>query len=119
MTDNNRYGLEKRTLQFAMQTRAFIKKVPRTITSIEDLKQLTRSSGSVGANFIEAVDALSKKDSIYRMKISRKEAKESKYWLTLLDLNDDLLEERKFLIQESYELMNIFGSIIRKKEALI
>ena len=92
--------------------------MPKNITNIEDSKQLTRSSGSVGANYIEANEALSKKDFILRVKICRKEAKESRYWLKLIDTNNDpqLEKERIELIQETTELMNIFGSIIRKSE---
>lgn len=62
----------------------------------EDSKQLIRSSGSVGANYIEANEALSKKDFRMRIKISRKEAKGSRYWLRLVDIDgsEDLAEER-------------------------
>jgi four helix bundle protein len=112
------YDLEERTLEFAKKVRAFVKKLPRTISNIEDGKQAVRSSGSIGANYIEANEALSKKDFIMRIKISRKEAKESKYWLLLIDTNDNnnLEKERQSLIKEATELMNIFGSIIRKSE---
>ncbi len=74
--------------------------------------------GSVGANYIEANESLSKKDFIMRIKICRKEAKESRYWLRLIDIsgNGEHEEERKALIQEASELMNIFGSILRKSE---
>jgi len=84
----------------------------------EDGRQLIRSSGSVGANYIEANDALSKKDFVMRIKICRKEAKESNYWLRLLDTGDaDKLDnERNALIQESHELASIFGAIITKSE---
>ncbi len=112
------YDLEERTLEFAKQCRNFIKKLPRTITNFEDCPQLTRSSGSVGANYIEANEALSKKDFLMRVKICRKEAKETRYWLRLVDaFNDPSLENtRETLIKETTELMNIFGSIIRKSE---
>jgi four helix bundle protein len=85
---------------------------------MEDVRQLVRSSGSVGANYIEANDALGKKDFLMHIKISRKEAKESRYWLRLLDTgdNDSLEESRRSLIQEAGELMNIFGAIVRKSE---
>lgn len=53
--------------------------MPKSIINVEDGKQVIRSSGSVGANYIEANEALSKKDFCFRIKISRKEAKESKY----------------------------------------
>ena len=112
------YDLEERTFKFARDCRAFIKKLPKTTGNIEDGKQLVRSSGSVGANYIEANEAFSKKDFILRTKICRKEAKESRYWLKLVDIGADpgLAEERNSLIKEATELMNIFGSIIRKSE---
>jgi len=95
--------LEERTFEFARDVRSFIKKLPRTVCNIEDVKQAVRSSGSVGANYIEANEKLSKKDFRLRLKIARKEAKESRYWLRLLDTQDssDLEEERAKLIQEN------------------
>ena len=111
------YDLEERTLKFAKQVRIFVKKIPRTIGNIEDGKQLIRSSGSIGANYIEANEALSKKDFVMRIKISRKEAKESKYWLSLLDIAEDyIVNECKDLIKEASELMMILSSIMRKSE---
>ena len=110
-----RYDLEGRTLKFAGNVRSFIRKLPKTISSIEDAKQLVRSSGSVGANYIEACEALSKKDFLMRIKICRKEAKESGYWLNLLETtNSDFEKERQSLIQEATELRKIFGSIVTK-----
>ena len=79
------YDLEERTFQFAESVSLYIKKVSRTISNIEYGKQLVRASGSVGANYIEANEALSKKDFIMRIKRCRKEAKESAYWLRLID----------------------------------
>ena len=113
-----KYDLEERTFVFAKNVRAFVKKLIKTIANIEDGKQLVRASGSVGANYIEANEALSKKDFIMRIKICRKEAKESRYWLKLIDIEDGNEQEkaRKELEKESTELMNIFGSILRKSE---
>ena len=108
------YDLEERTLGFAKIVRVFVKKLPRTVSNIEDGKQLIRSSGSVGANYIEANESFSKKDFIIRIKICRKEAKETRYWLKLLDINNSLEKERDDLIGEVTELMKIFGSIITK-----
>jgi len=69
----------------------------------------------VGANYIEANEALSKKDFAMRIKICRKEAKESRYWLRLIEVNGpDAEKQRKLLIQEATELMKIFGSILEK-----
>ena len=119
MQKDKRYDLEDRTLTFARAVRIFVKTLPRSVSNQEDLKQLVRASGSVGANYIEANEALSKKDFLMRAKISRKEAKESRYWLQLIDVGSDraLEKDRGDLIQEATELMNIFGSIIRKSEA--
>lgn len=76
---SKRYDLEERTLQFAKDIRGFVKMLPRTIANEQDTKQLVRASGSVGANYIEASESLSKKDFMMHIKISRKEAKESRY----------------------------------------
>lgn len=112
------YDLEDRTLAFAKKVRTFVKKLPKTISNIEDGKQVIKASGSVGANYIEANESLSKKDFIMRIKISRKEAKESRYWLRLINTNDDkeLEADRKYLEKEATELMNIFGAILQKSK---
>ena len=111
-----KFDLEERTFQFAKEVRAFVKKLHRSISNQEDARQLVRSSGSIGANYIEANESLSKKDFIYRTKISRKESKESIYWLKLLDLGPtpDLETTRSALIDEAIHLMKIFGSIVTK-----
>jgi len=116
--NSRQYDLEERTFQFAKNCRNFIKKLPRTITNNEYGKQLARSSGSQAANYIEANESLSKKDFVMRVKICRKETKESRLWLNLCDINrdKDLEKEQSILIKESTELMNIFGAIIRKSE---
>ena len=112
------YDLEDRTFEFARSVRAFVKRLPRTVCNAEDVRQVVRSSGSVGANYIEANEALSKKDFRMRIRISRKESKETRYWLRLLDTQDDtgLDAERSKLVQESTELMNIFGAILKNSE---
>jgi len=112
------YDLEERTYEFARDTRKFTKQLKRTIENVEDIKQVVRSSGSVAANYIEANEALSPKDFLHRIKICRKESKESRLWLRLLDTHqvDNLEKQRANLMQESTELMNIFGAIIRKRE---
>ena len=117
--ERKNYDLEERTFKFANDVRSFIRQLQKSIGNIEDAKQLIRSSGSVGANYIEANEALSRKDFLLRIKISRKEAKESRYWLRLLDVNndDELEQHRATLIQEAQELTNIFGAILRKSES--
>ena len=71
------YDLEERSFLFAKDVRRLLKQLPRTIANTQDTSQLARASGSVGSNYIEANDALSKKDFLMRAKISRREAKES------------------------------------------
>ena len=112
------FELEERTFQFAKAVRLFIKKLPKTIVNIEDVKQLVKSSGSVGANYREANESLSKKDFLMRIKICRKEAKESAYWLRVIhetnDLND--ADETLRLVREANELKRIFSSILAKSK---
>ena len=110
------YDLGERTKRFAMRVREYVKDLPKTLANIEDGKQLIRASGSVGANYIEAEEALSKKDFIMRIKISRKEAKESKYWLELIESKMDRIKEKESLIQEAAELTKIFGAIVEKSK---
>jgi len=112
------YDLEDRTYEFARRVRAFGKTLPRTIANIEDGKQVIRASGSVGANYIEANEALSRKDFLMRVKICRKESKESRYWLRLIDVASkrEVEAERGVLVQEATELMKIFGAMVRNNE---
>ena len=103
---NKPYDLEKRTFLFAKEVRVFIKSLNNTIANIEDAKQVVRSSGSIGANYIEANESFSQKDFIYGIKISRKEDKESMYWLKIINetnefSNRDLIEK---LIKDATEL---------------
>lgn len=105
---NKQYDLEERTLLFSQKVSAYIRTLPRSITNVEYAKQLARSSGSVGANYIEANEALSKKDFKMRIKICKKEAKESRYWLNLSEPRNNTL------INEATELMKIFGAILEK-----
>jgi len=110
------YDLEGRTKEFAKNIRFFVKQLPKNTSNFEDIKQLVRSSGSVAANYIEANEALSKKDFQHRIKISRKEAKESILWLELIDLGDqdEILKKQQKLIDEATQLMKIFSAIMRK-----
>jgi len=74
--NSKQYDLEDRTLRFAQRVRRLIKKLPKIIANIEDVKQLAKASASVGANYIEANESLSRKDFVYRIKVCRKEIKE-------------------------------------------
>ena len=114
--NSKRYDLEERTFEFARTSRAFVRQLPRTIPNIEDVKQFVRASGSIGANYIEANEAIGKKDFVMKVKICRREAKESRYWLRLIDIDDKLKVEQVRLLNEADELMKIFGAIVRKSE---
>ena len=107
--NSKQYDLEDRTLKFAKEVFKFVGILPKTTATIEIAKQLMRSAGSIGANYIEANESLSRKDFILRIKICRKEAKETRYWL-------NILEENGKLTQEALELMKIFGAILEKSK---
>jgi len=112
------HDLQERTAQFALNVRGLVRSLPRTISNIEDVKQLVRSSGSVAANCIEANEALGTKDRLMRFRICRKEAKESQLWLRLIDTGNIrmLTEEKDVLDKEAMELKLIFTAIIKKLE---
>jgi len=109
------YDLEERTFEYTKAVFSFINDCPKTAVNSVLVKQLIRSSSSVGANYIEAREALSKKDFSMRIKICRKEVKESIYWLKLIEIKDNNAEkQRQSLIAESTELLKIFASIVEK-----
>ena len=112
------YDLEERTFQFAKDVRLFVKSLPKTIANMEDGKQLIKASGLVGGNYVEANEALGKKDFLMRIRISRKEAKESAYWLRLINETNSLIntDKAQSLIQEANELKKIFSSILEKSK---
>ena len=112
------YDLDERTFQFAKAVRLFVKTLSITAANIEDGKQVIKASGSVGANYREANESLSKKDFVMRIKICRKEAKESAYWLRLIHETNGLknADDAQNLIQEANELKKIFSSILEKSK---
>ncbi len=111
-----KFDLEERTFEYAKNVSLYVKKLPRTISNLEYDKQVVDASGSVGANYIEANESLSKKDFVMRIKISRKEAKESSYWLRLIvETNDEKYkQEGLVLFNEGVELKKIFSTILLK-----
>lgn len=116
MGEVRRYDLEERTERFSLRVRDLCRNLKQDIINREYISQLIRSAGSVAANYIEANDKLGGKDLRYRIKICKKEAKESVLWLKHILTNDsEQLElERIDLIKESDELMKIFAAILRK-----
>jgi four helix bundle protein len=112
-----KYDLEKRTLNYSKEVFTFVKNIQKNIINNEIMKQVIRSSGSIGANYIEANESLGKKDFVMRIKICRKESKETVYWLKLLDLNKiDSQNKCETLIDEAIQLTKIFSAIIEKSK---
>ncbi|MCL5020675.1 MAG: four helix bundle protein [Bacteroidetes bacterium] len=110
------FDFEERALLFAQTVIRFLNALPKTAANIETSKQLIRSSGAVGANYIEANDSLGKKDLLMRLRIARKEAKESRYWLELLECPESSDSDRIELVKESTELLKILSAMIQKAE---
>src|SRR6266498_1704207 len=110
--------LADRTFEFARSVRTFVKQLPRTVSNTEDVRQLVRASGSVAANWIEADEALSKKDFLMRVKICREESKESRLFLRLVDagLAKSNVAARETLAAEARELTLIFHRLSRRAD---
>lgn len=108
------YDLEERAFQFAKNVRNLVKILPHTSNNLEDSKQIIRSSGSIGANYIEANEALGKRDFLMRLRISRKEAKECAHFLRLIkESNDQQIKiEADKLWNEAIEIKKILSAII-------
>jgi len=108
--------LEDRLHNFGKNARDFCSKVKWDIINIEYIRQLIRASSSVGANYIEASDDLGKADEKMKIKISRREAKESIHFLDLILTydNKELEKERASLIDEANQIRKILSSIIIK-----
>lgn len=109
------FDLEKRTTEFAKNVIRLCHKLPRNPINYRLVGQVVGSAGSVGANYREANDPLGDKDFVLRLRIARKEVKETIHWLELLTVaNPQFQAEIKNLINEANELKNILSSIISK-----
>lgn len=109
-----RFDLEERTLAFAKQVNLYVRNLSKDIANQENGKQLVRAAGSVGANYIEANDSLGKKDFLMRIKIAKKECKEARYWIALTEPRNGENSIKMKLIDESTQLLKIFGAILLK-----
>jgi four helix bundle protein len=108
-------NLELRTLDFAKSIIHLCQKLPNNIVNHELVDQIIRSASSVGANYREANDSISKKDMLMRLRISRKEAKETSFWLELiLEANPETKVLIEKLTDECQQLRNILSAIITK-----
>ena len=114
-SSNRKFDLEERTTNFARKVVKLCKSLPRNPINDRIVGQVIGSSGSIGANYREANDALGKKDFVMRIKISRRESKEASHWIILLaEANPDRTEEIIILEKEAVEYKNIFSAIINK-----
>lgn len=111
------FDLEERTTEFAKRIIRLCKALPNNPINSRLIGQAVGSAGSVGANYREANDSLGKKDFIHRLKIARREAKETIHWLELIEeANPELKSRMQNIKQEAKELKNILSAIIDKTE---
>lgn len=109
------FDLAERTSKFGKEIILFIKSLPMNEINKPLLSQLIRSATSVGANYMEADCAESKKDFKHKIGICKKESKESTHWLHMVAVaNDDRKDECRKFWKEAHELTLIFSSIINK-----
>ncbi len=115
--ETKKYDLEDRTLEFGKRIIKLAKALPKNSINGVLVSQIMRSGTSVGANYREANETSTKKDFLFRMSISKKEAKETHYWLDMvIEANPDLEKRIRLLSQETDELIKIFASIILKSK---
>jgi four helix bundle protein len=109
------FDLEERTAVFGEAVIHFAKKISKNPVTLPLIGQVVRSGTSVGANYCEADDAVSKKDFKNKIGICRKEARETKLWLRMIVAAEpELKVEARKLWQEAKELHLIFAAIWRK-----
>jgi four helix bundle protein len=107
-------NIQERSFEFAVRVIHLVDRLPRTTAGIKIGQQFIESGTSIGANMQEADGAESKKDFIHKTGVALKEAKESHYWLRLIDatlISSD--NEVKSMLQEARELSLIIGAIRR------
>jgi four helix bundle protein len=107
------YDLEERTAKFAEDIIDLVKTIQITSVNKRIIEQLVGSGGSVGANYCEANEAESKKDFIHKIGICKKEIKETRHWLRLLERsNPETSDSTRKLLKETQELLLIFSKIL-------
>jgi len=111
------YDLEERTLEYGKRIIHLCRSLPMDVANNTISGQLMRSGTSLGANYREVNETVTKKDFSFRMRICRKEAKETVYWLQLvIEANPGLEKRVSPLLQETGELVKIFAAIIEKSK---
>lgn len=115
--NTKKYDLEERTLEFSKRIIHLAKTIPVNTINFNLTNQAIRSGTSMGANYREANETETKKDFQYRIRICRKEGKETIYWLKLIiEANPEFTERIKPLLQETVELVKIFAAILEKSK---
>lgn len=115
MQNSKRYDLEDRTLEFGKKVILLAKLLPKNSINMRLVDQFIRSGTSLGANYREANETETKKDFAFRMRICRKEGKETIYWLNLILENNPAFHDKIVsLIGETTELVKIFAAIVNK-----
>src|SRR3989344_8356505 len=113
MPNSKQYDLEDRTLEFGKRIIRLTKALPKNTVNFKLIDQIVRSGTSMGANYREANETETKKDFRFRLRICRKEGKETVYWLNLIiEANPEFAERIKPLFEETIELVKIFAAII-------
>jgi four helix bundle protein len=111
----NNYDLEERTAKFGEEVIEFCKSIKQDAITRPIISQLIRSGTSIGANYMEANAASSKKDFKNKIFICKKEAQETKHWLRMIaKCAPERREEIRELWEETQELTLIFGKIVSK-----
>ena len=106
--------ISSRAYGFALQVIRLTSLLPRTPANLILIRQVIRSVTSIGANIEEALGDHTKADFAYSMNVSKKEARETRYWLRMLaDTNLDYQKELNILLQECEELINILTKIVK------
>ena len=109
------FDLEERTAKFGENIIEFVQTLEKKPVNYSLTSQLTRSATSIGANYLEADAAESKKDFKHKISLCRKEAKESRHWLRMMaKANQGKKEICRELWQEARELVLIFSAILKK-----
>lgn len=114
--DQKRYDLEERTAKFGENMIDFCQELIKNPINLTLVNQVVRSATSVGANYMEADGAESKKDFYHKIGICKKEAKETKHWLRMLaKANPNKAENCRIVWKEAQELTLIFSAISNSK----
>lgn len=109
-----KYDLEERTSKFGVDIIIFAQSLPQNLINSPLITQLVRAGTSIGANYMEADAAESKKDFQHKIGISKKESKESMHWLHMIAAaNQNRKDDCRIYWKEAHELLLIFSSIVK------